>query len=64
LYWAIHGLLHDASANVKDYEKCVEILLKNGADKNFPNKEGKSVIDLLRGSKFEHLIQIFYENNP
>ena len=64
LYWATHGLLHDASANVKDYEKCLEILLKNGADKNFTNKEGKSVIDLLRGSKFEHLIQIFYENNP
>jgi ankyrin repeat protein len=64
LFWAIHGLLHDVSAHSIDYTKCLEILLKNGADKNFTNKEGKSIIDLLRGSKFKHLIQFFSENEP
>ena len=47
LFWTIHGLKRGINKNRKDYLECVKILIDAGADKNIPNKEGKTVFDLL-----------------
>ncbi len=47
LFWAVHGLKNGGTSSMVDYLKCMKLLIKAGADKNIPNKDGKTVLDLL-----------------
>lgn len=48
LFWAVHGLKSGDNANLPEYAECVNLLLQAGADQTIPNREGKTVFDLLR----------------
>ena len=48
LFWAVHGSKNHKGSS--DYAQCVLLLLHAGADKTLPNKEGKTVFDLLDDS--------------
>ncbi len=45
LFWAVHGSKNHTSSD--EHARCVELLLKAGADKTYPNKDGNTVFDLL-----------------
>ncbi len=53
LFWAIHGFKFGNVENVKDYAECVKLLIEAGADKTIPNREGKTVFDLLSDNDSE-----------
>ncbi len=47
LFWAIHGLKKGDRNNIHNQLECAKILVRAGADKTIPNKDGKTVFDLL-----------------
>lgn len=47
LFWAMHGLKNGGEKNRHHQEKCIQMLIEAGADKNIPNAEGTTVFDLL-----------------
>ena len=47
LFWAIHGLKSGDGNDRENYLGCVKSLIQAGADKNIPNRDGKTVFDLL-----------------
>lgn len=47
LFWAIHGSRERDKKDTRHYVECVKLLIQAGADKNIPNREGKTVFDLL-----------------
>jgi uncharacterized protein len=53
LFWAIHGLKNGDKNNIQGYLESVKILMLSGADKTIPNREGKSVFDLLDDENLE-----------
>ncbi|MDX1942608.1 MAG: ankyrin repeat domain-containing protein [Saprospiraceae bacterium] len=47
LFWAMHGLKNGGEKNRHHQEKCIQMLIEAGADKNIPNAEGATIFDLL-----------------
>lgn len=47
LFWAVHGAKNGGSDSVQDTLACINILVEAGADKNIPNGNGKTILDLL-----------------
>ena len=47
LFWAVHGSKNAGNNNKSGYLECVKILIQSGGDRDIPNAEGKTVIDLL-----------------
>ena len=53
LFWAVHGLKKGDKNNMHNHLECVKILIQSGEDKNIPNGEGKTVLDLLTDEDLE-----------
>ncbi len=53
LFWAVRGAKNEDENNRQNYTACIKILLQAGADKNIPNKEGKTVFGLLTNGNAE-----------
>ncbi len=53
LFWAVHGLKKGDKNNVHNQLECARILIQSGADKDIPNKEGRTVFDLLNKEELE-----------
>lgn len=53
LFWAVHGLKNGGYSNMEDCVTCVRYLLQAGADKNIPNADGKTALDLLDDQDLE-----------
>lgn len=47
LHWAIHGLKSGGGKDKQAYQKCVELLLQAGADKEIPDKDGQTASSLI-----------------
>ncbi len=47
LFWAVHGSKNHKGS--PDHTRCVQLLLDAGSDSTLPNKDGKTVFDLLDG---------------
>ncbi|MBB6130902.1 ankyrin repeat domain-containing protein [Mucilaginibacter lappiensis] len=53
LFWAIHGLKNGGTTSSSDTLECVRILLQVGADKNIPNCDGNTALQLLDDGDLE-----------
>jgi hypothetical protein len=47
IFWTIHGYLSSGKINLQEYALCLDLMIKAGADKSIPNKDGKTSEDLL-----------------
>jgi ankyrin repeat protein len=53
LFWAVHGAKKWGEDNLHDYLECIRILVQSGADKNIPNADGNTVLNLLNDEDVE-----------
>lgn len=47
LFWSIHGYKYGGEQNRHNQVECASILLQAGADKNIPNLDGTTIIELI-----------------
>lgn len=53
LFWAVHGLKNGGNINRHNQVRCVALLLEAGADKSIANREGNSIMEMLREEDVE-----------
>jgi len=62
LIWAVQGSIQNTSGSTLVHQKCIQILITNGADKNSLNAAGETAFQLIKKHKLDHLAEILYSN--
>lgn len=47
LFWAVRGFKSGDASQLSEYVECIKLLLRHGADKAIPNKDGETISDML-----------------